>query len=423
MGYITLSVLGFSLLALLFGAFVGMLRGRNRAVLRLALMLICVLLAVFLRETVADVILGLETTENGVTMTLRESILQELIKSLGDGNMDAFVDFGMALVDILVGLACFYLLFIVLRLITWLIVFPICKIFVKRGEKRRRGLGALAGLLQGALIAFVICAPATGLLISADRLMKVEVDGKPAVEELKIPEELDLEEYLGSLPAGIYDSTGAWFFKLLTTTKDASGNVVSIDDTCTILESMTKLADSLTSVNDRIDDLTAEGATTEDRLSALKDIGSALVEAGNSIDGLSSDAQKLTEELLSTVATTMGGENGESSPEIEEILSDFSFEELDLVAAGNAMTGIASYIEKTDESLGSLETVTQKEVDDIVNGIAANGFILDLLTSEGEAPTLIEVDGENADLFENAISDSSLSAEDKDVLRTIFGLN
>ena len=87
------------------------------------------------------------------------------------------------------------------------------------------------------------------------------------------------------------------------------------------------------------------------------------------------------------------------------------------------MTGIASYIEKTDESLGSLETVTQKEVDDIVNGIAANGFILDLLTSEGEAPTLIEVDGENADLFENAISDSSLSAEDKDVLRTIFGLN
>ena len=92
---------------------------------------------------------------------------------------------------------------------------------------------------------------------------------------------------------------------------------------------------------------------------------------------------------------------------------------------------MASYINKTTEDMeGYGEEVTQDEVDSIVNGLADNAFILDMISGssseggESEVPTIIQVEGENKTLFENAIStNESLSDEDKDTLKKLFGLN
>ena len=105
-------------------------------------------------------------------------------------------------------------------------------------------------------------------------------------------------------------------------------------------------------------------------------------------------------------------------------IDNFDISAIDFAAAGNAINGIATYIEKTDDSFDNNEPVTQEDVNKIVNGLADNELILSLVTQGEEVPTLVEIqDTEHKQLFETAISGSSLSADDKDALRALFGIN
>lgn len=416
MGYLTLGILGFTLLALLFGALVGCLRGRNRAVLRLGLLLLTVVLAILLRGVVYDTVAGLELNFDGKMATLPAYISETLAESFDGETPEALNDLCLALTEILIGLVAFFLLFIVIRLISWLIVFPILKLFVKRGEKRRRGIGALVGLLQGAMIAFVICAPLTGLLVQTDRLSKIEMEGKPLFEA---PPELGLTDYLDSAPGTVYDKTGAWFFSLLSTVESASGTKVSIEDTCDVLTATTEIVEKVTQLSDRMDRITAEDATVEERADAIRGVGDALIEIGDSIDSLSGDAKDLAEDLIGSLVTSFGGEDAEIPPEVTEVLEDLELDDMDLAAVGGAVNSIAGIVEREGG-----DAIAPSEANAIVDGIAKNAFLLDIIAPEGEEPpVLLEVSGEDASTFEAAIATSELSAEQKDILRTMLGIS
>ena len=166
-------------------------------------------------------------------------------------------------------------------------------------------------------------------------------------------------------------------------------------------------------------------ATPQERVDTIKSIGDNLVEIGNSLDALSEDAQVIVNELVSSVKEmiiTEGSEEG-LPPEVEEFLNDFKVEDLKLASAGHALNGIASYIEKTSDEFDTTEPVTQEDVSNIVNGLADNTFIVDLIAGEGESvPQIIEVSEENKALFENAVNNTTIDDEKKDTLRQLFGI-
>jgi len=88
------------------------------------------------------------------------------------------------------------------------------------------------------------------------------------------------------------------------------------------------------------------------------------------------------------------------------------------------MNGIANYIEKTSDEFDNNEPVTQNDVDQIVNGIAGNDFVFSMIADGEDTPTIIEIEDEgHKAMFESAISNSSLSDENKEAMRIMFGLN
>lgn len=412
MGYITLAVLILTAIALIFGTLFGLGRGLNRSLLRLGLIVVSIILAIALRGVLVDVVMGINVGEG----TLKETFAEMLTS--GDGGLPESVqNLVFTLVELIIGLLVFVVLFFGLRLITWMLAYPFLKKIVPTGANKRKGWGALVGLVQGIVIAFVVLSPISGIVVQVDKISQIEINGEKVLE---VPKELGINEYASSPVGKVYDTTGGWFFDVITTTKDEEGKTVSVSDACDIIVAVSGLAGSVEELSESVEIMTEESSTPTQRVDAMKTAGEKMTEIGNQLDALSDDAKVLIDDLLVDVQEMIGGE--ENSGDADNIFADLSLENLNLTSAGKALTGIGTYIEKTDESFDNTQAVTAQEVSDIVNGFADNTFILDMMTSESETPTLISVEEEHASLFESAISATDLSTEHKTALRQLFGL-
>lgn len=415
MGYLTLGIIAFTLVSIGFGALLGLMRGRNRAILRLCLILAAVGIAIYFRETVVEFVMNFNIDGS----TVRD-MLTEMLNDAGTDLPDAIQSLIFTLVEILIGLVAFFVLLFVLTLLSWLIIFPICKIFIRKGKKRHSLIGGLVGLIQGVVVAFVVCAPLTGMIVQVDKVSQVKLNGEQLFE---IPAEIGTTEYLQSAPGVIYDTAGGWLFDLVTSAKDENGKKVSIDDTCDIVVTVAGIADTVTQLTDKVESMTSDTATPQEQIDAIKSVGDSLIEIGNSIEDLSTDAKTIVNDLVDSVKEMISNESEELPAEVEEFLNDFDVNNLKLASAGKAMNGIASYIEKTSDEFDNSEPVTQEDVDNIVNGLADNSFIVNLIVGDGdEAPQIIELDEENESKFVTAVNNTSLSEEDKNTLRQLFGL-
>lgn len=408
---ITMIVLLITAVSLVLGFLLGFLRGFKRSALRAVLVAVSLVLAIALRGAVTQIIMGLEI--DGQTLQ------QSLVASFSDGSLPASLqDLIMVLVEIMIGVFAFFAVFAVLLLLTWFIVYPICKIFVKKGKRKGRILGAVVGLAQGAVVAFAFCAPITGLVSQIDKVSALELEGKPVIE---VPAELGVDEYMDSAPGKLYNSIGGWFFNMLSSGKTADGKNVSIDDAVSIVVAVGDIANTVTQVEDSVNVMTNPDATPQQQIDAMQSLGDSLVAIGGSVDALSDDAKTIVNDVVSSLSEMTGGE---LDPEVQDIIDNFDISTIDFAAAGNAINGIATYIEKTGDGFDNNEPVTQEDVNKIVNGLADNELILSLVTQGDDVPTLVDIeDVEHKELFETAISGSSLSADDKDALRTLFGIN
>ncbi len=450
MGIITIVVLALTALGLGFGALWGCGRGLYRATLRLGLVLFAIILAVLLRGVVTDALMGIEVDGQPLDQMLASEMG-------GDGEMpESIVNLILALMKSVIAMVAFLVVYFVLRIFTWIIVYPICKIWVKKGPKiveeevsyeqavengfegteeeyalsltkkkprykKRRGYGALVGLGQGIIVAFALIAPLTGMMKQVDKIATVEMDGKPLFE---LPEDAGIGEYVNSAPGKVYGTLGGWFFDTVTTVKDADGNKVNIGAAVDAVDAVMGVVGSIEDMTTNLEILGSESATDEERMDALDGLGDSLIASGNALDKLDKDSKKILEDLIGSVKDMIAQEGG-SDPEMEAILEDLSLENLDLAAAGEAIKGISSFLTKTNPDYTGTEGVTQKDITAIVNGIAKNPLILGMIESmgEGEPVTFVDVTGtEYADLFANAVAAADLDADKKAVLAAFFGL-
>ena len=414
MGYITLGVLGFTALCLFFGTVLGFMRGRNRSILRLCLVVLSAFLSVKFKDKVVDVIMNYEY--QGKTIKI---MLSELINSGEVAIPESIQNILFVLVEIIVSIVVFFVMFLLLKFITWLILFPVLKIFIRRGKKRHALSGGFFGLIQGAVVAFVICAPLTGLIIQTNQISQIKIQNEYI---LAIPEEVGVAEYVNSEPAKVYTSIGGWFFDLISSKTDANGNKISIDDTCDVVTTVAEIADTFSSISTDLSNITSENITVQEQVDTIKKVGDSLISISNSVNSLNEDSKAMVQELIEGVKEMVADETGTIPPEVENALNSLDINNLKLDSAGEAINGIATYIEKTSDEFENSEPVTQEDVNKIVGGLADNTFIIDMVVGENEAPQIVEIDEENKEKFETAINTTELTEEDKETLRKMFGL-
>lgn len=414
---LTLGILGFTAVCVGIDGTLGFMRGRNRAFLRLILVIAAAAISVALIGYLVPMIMELEV--EGATLK------QTLLDSFGSGEAaipEKLQIVLFALIEIIIGLVVFFVCFFALKFASWLILFPILKIFVRKGRRKGAFSGFIFGLIEGALVAFVICAPVTGLVADFNKVAQVELQGKKVVE---IPAEVGFEDYLSSPVYKIYSIGGGWFYDMLTSKNGEEGESLSISDTIEVVVVVAGVADKAQVLGDSVDKL----SDPETQKDALNDIGQALIDIDTSINQLGDDGKELLTDLVDAVLEMAGGSGegegeGESAlpPEVEEFVEQLVSGDVNLKSTGEALQGMASYIDKAEN--GFEEEVTQEEVGAIVNGIADNAFILDMIVGESEeVPVIMEVDAENKEKFENAIaSHEELSDEDKETLKKLFGL-
>lgn len=174
MNYVEIGIWAITGIALVLSVLLGMIRGTRRAVLRLVLVLLCVVAAFCLKDFVTTTLLTTEVTLDGTTTTIQDYVLTSLpeeVSGLGESIV-------IPLIRIIVGVVVFLVLFWALKLVSWMILYPICKIFVKKGAKKHAGFGALTGLVQGVAIALCFCVPISGMLVQVNRVI-------PMIEELQ----------------------------------------------------------------------------------------------------------------------------------------------------------------------------------------------------------------------------------------------
>ena len=107
----TLIVLAVTLVGLFFGALMGLIRGRDRAILRLILVVLSAVLALSLRGAVVDTLMNFEIEG----ATLKETML-DAFSSGEEGIPAGLQNLVFALIEILVGFVSYFAFLFVFRL-------------------------------------------------------------------------------------------------------------------------------------------------------------------------------------------------------------------------------------------------------------------------------------------------------------------
>ncbi len=417
---ISLIMTALTIIALVFGTLFGMVRGRNRSILRLIMIIGCVVVAFLLRGTLMDMIMGIQTSEGTLQETLMAAFNQ------GENPIPESVqNLIFALIEMIISIISYFVLFFGLRFLTSIILFPILKIFVRKGLTKGVGLGAVFGLIQGIVVAFAVLVPLNGLIITVDKLSQVEIEGNKVVE---IPEELGMDTYFASPVGQVYNSIGGWYFEEITKAEMSDGKTLNINDACDMVVAVTGVASSVNGINESVEVLSKADATPQEKVDAVKEVGSKLTEIGQKIEDLSTNATEIINEVLEDVKEMIAPDNEEEIGEINKIFEDLKIEDLNLQSVGQGLTGIATYIEKTEINTEGTEEVTQEDVNNIVHGIAGSSVILDFISGaqEEDSPTFIEVSEDHKELFNNAINEieeGALTETQIQTLKDLFGIN
>lgn len=461
MGIISLVVLGLTLVGMFFGMLFGLIRGRDRALLRLGLIILSAVLAISLRGVLIDAVMNFSIDGSTLKETMLESFGSEGSIPAGLQNLI------FALIEILIGFVAYFILLFLCRFLTWFFLFPFLKLIIRKRENKRarrllaeenaaavessadsseeiaadivdkiteavepeeaetlpvvedapkvkltrkmrkrlvkkhRGMGALVGLFQGILLAYFLLAPLTCLISQVSGIAKMKMNGEPLFE---LPEEIGIEEYSESALGKIYKATGGWYYRMMTKTTDADGNEISLEATLDSVGVILEVADVATSLEDDLKILGDENATEEEKIATLDTLGDKLISIGTSMEQL--DDGIMT--MISDLVTEMGGEDvsQEEIDEIMEMLTPEFFEQ-----AGN---GVKAFAEYEQIKLDGAE-LTQDQANDIVGKAHKCITIIEAIE--------FDVNEGDKDTFKTAIdSIADINAEDKDSLYKVFGI-
>lgn len=395
----SLILIGITAYFLIFGALYGLKRGILGSAIRLFTVCVAFAVAWHARAKYVAAVLDIQIEGQSVRSLIEEATAE--MASIGT--------LLMPLVEILLGVILFIAVFLVLKLVTAIIYF-IIGFFV---PKSNRWLGLAVGLVQGALIAFCICAPLNGVLLDVAKVTQIQVNGEPILDaearaEMK-EAGLDFEEFKESGISKFYAKVGGEFYNVLAASKNADGNDVTLSGYVDAAVATTKFADELTSLSN----INFEEGLTEANRETLKQTFENL----DAIKGeMSAEAITTVNQMISSVVTEVGGDMPE---EVKTILEDFDMSKVDFSTEGEVVLKLYDIAEKSESEDAEIN------VTEVVNTLAESTVVLPIMESMVTAEQPLELpDEETKAEVSTAIEDiAKTNPEAAESLKKIFGLN
>ena len=398
---ISTAILGVTAFFLITGALLGFGRGAMRSVLRLITVGVAFAIAWMGKKTYVAAVLSIDAGGKSIAETIAEAM----------GDAGAYADIIIPIIESLLGVLLFILVFIAASAVTN-IVYLILKIVFR--SKSNKLVGLIVGTLQGALIAFAICAPLNGLIGNVGQIINLEIQGKPLIPaETKakmVDNGIDFDEYKTSAISKFYSSIGDGFYKALASS-EMDGEQISLSGTVEAVEAGTKFVGAIENIG-KID---MSAGLTDDSREELRSTFKELDEIKN---GMSTDAQKTINTLLSTVVSESAGDM-EIPEQVTEMIENLDFTEVDFEDEGEVLITVLDYA----NGAGTESSEDDLTAEDIVNALAESTVIVPVLESmidKGEANTSMPED-QKAEFI--AAVDKLEDTEKAETLRKILGLN
>ncbi|MCM1533624.1 MAG: CvpA family protein [Corallococcus sp.] len=402
-----------TIVPLVIGLLLGFLRGSRRSVLRLLLVILCVVCAFCLKDVVADKLLDFEI--DGKT-------LQEIVVSFLPPELSEMSDTLTPIVFMIVSAVSFLLIFLALQFVTWLIIYPLCKLFVKKGKKKHGIIGGVVGLVQGAAVALVLVVMCNGILLNVGKVTEVANsavaqtntaaesprDDDPEQDLFKQISDM-LDEYMQSKYCQAISPMSSKVFDFVASVKLQDGNKLTLSGQIDALSGLVKMAEALQTIQD----LDLYGGFTGDLADGLANVFATLDEINSS---LSTESKQTINEIVSVVADAYL----QDLP-IDIDLTVIDFETIDFGKEGEVITELASYKGKDIESL------TEEDAKNIVNTVVESDIILPLLSSSDDFT--LNLNNEQKEYANRVIDDLAddpeveIDDEKLNMLIKFFGIN
>ena len=402
MNYITFAMVALSAIPVVIGLLLGLLRGTRRALLRLILLLISVGLAFALTGVVTTAVMNVQIASVGGS--LKEVLENYLLSILPESIPQSVVEYITPLAQCLLQVVVFLLLFVLSMFLTWAIAYPLCKLFVKKGNKPRRLIGLAIGAVQGIVVALVVCVVFTGLLVQTNNILAtandlqsiggeaqatvlsdgdIEDDDTGNVDpDYTVPDDgsdngetanggamEDLGQYLDLIgdyansPLGqFYTSIGSKPFNFITQVKLEDGSKITLSGQIDAIRGVVSMAKELA----KLQDIDFTHLFAEGNLEALKDI----------FDSLDAINRNLSDESKATINNLFNALAGEMASGMGFDLDDVSITDIDFAKEGEVFSNLAAYKNKDKD------TLTVEDADDIIDNLVESDIILGVLQKQ-----------------------------------------
>lgn len=425
-----------------FGLLLGLLRGSRRSVLRLLLVLLCVVGAYFLKDVITSALLKVQ---------IQGSTIEQFITNLLPEDIRSMSEVAMPLVNTILSVLSFLLGFAVLQLLSWAILFPILKIFVKKGKKKHALVGGLVGAVQGVAVAFVICVVLNGLFVNVGNVMAAmdesESGGAETVAIVATADEsgaatdetggsvtdgtqtdgegnggggggsktdmLDnfyalLKSYPDSKISQMYDKIGGKAFNLVSTVKmqDQDGNEqkYTLKGQTDAVLSMLKLAKRA----EVFQNIQVQGG--------IADCGESIKAVFDLLDEVTKDLSVESQEMMNTMLNKAAEV---LIPDLPVDVSVIDFTKADFAHEGEIIVNLTSYAKKTD-------SITAEDAKNIVDNVMESDIIIPLLSSAVDNLDL-KLSEDQKSAAQNVIAqyeaDENYNAEKLAQVKAFLGLN
>lgn len=458
---LTISMLVLTALTIFFGALFGLIRGSRRALLRLGLVVLCLVLAFAFRNIVTEKIYNAEITiETGSTgdvegteenedaestepTTATISIAIWINNMLGaEAEELGLTDLAVPLVKTALNIVVFLILFGAFEFVSWAIVFPICKIFVKpkvvteapasedelpkTKRKYHRLAGAGIGLVQGLIVALCVCVLLTGMVVQSNKLLNAVSDmsssnsgesseemlppegGEPSNE--MIPSEVIemIDNYLQSGIGKVYNSKAANKFVSLISSTKIDGEKKTLPGQVDALTKLLQLISKMEELgNADMGNMFKPGSDSSPQ--TIRDFFYGLDEIVNG-EGTTDETKKTINKAISNFAKSIGEQFG-----LPIDVSNMDFTDIDFRNEGDLLSDLYDYSQS--------ETVTKEDIEDIIDKVTKSDLVLPILANAdvnlGEA-----LSDEQLEQVEDILDGLDNVDESKmDIIRKLFGLD
>lgn len=432
MNYIALGIVAMTIVPIVFGILLGLFRGWRRSLLRFGLIIVSLILAFAFCGMMAKTILNI----NVQGQTLGEYI-SEMIKDAAQG-VD-ISNLASALVESIIKIASFLLLFGLLMFLTWAVVFPICNIFVKpykdsEGKvKKRRLIGAGIGAVQGLIVGFAVCIVLSGLCFQtgrigevADKLADLNIGGSSVTasseptpsgsnEAAAMSDVLKVfEEYKSTSTGKFYNSLSAPFdmiSRVETIGSNKETRKVTLSGTVDALDGIVKLAGKLSDVQQKVKDLDINQKLESGEEIDFKDLKDTFKELDQIKGDLSDEAKETIKDTLSAVSDSL-------DLPVDLDFSSLDLDELNFEQEGDTLESLFNYSQQKEE-------IKEEDAKEVVKDVLESQIVMSVLESSD-----INVDEvlneEQKDVVEDALDqleeEGDIDQEKIDALRKLLGL-